>query len=86
MYTQDYLLRLLEQLAQALARLTPESAALLLAKGAKVRIYASLLQAEADVLSARGATDLARSLLSEVDRAALDGATLNDLRALVMVR
>jgi hypothetical protein len=40
---------------QALARLTPGSAAALLGKGAKLRIYASLLQAEAAVLSARAA-------------------------------
>jgi hypothetical protein len=152
MYTRDYLLRLLEQLAQSLARirrqreerqlddaldsvadaydellghsapalamLSPESAGLLLAKGAKVQIYASLLRAEAEVLAARVATrntaaavalrlralrlvllelrrsqrsepallELARSLLSEVDRVALDGATLNDLRALGLVR
>jgi hypothetical protein len=102
----------------ALARLTPESAAAMLSKGARLRIYASLLQSEAAVLAARSAPgdaarsaalrgralrvtllgleregrgdpallDLARSLVAEVEPAALDGATSSVLRARKLLR
>jgi hypothetical protein len=103
MIRQDYLLRLIEQLKQALARilrqrdeqqhddaldtlvdaydellghrpealamLAPESAAMMLEKGVKLRVYAALLQAEAGVLSARAAPRDAAAALALRQRA-----------------